>query len=182
LKRTLWISALALTVWVIFLPSLYALGWHLRYGNALTYKGKLVPIPGNWIAEAQPQGLTLTRAPATLFGYLGHDWILRWISIYKMPPLKNRPVREVEESFEKGFWTYTPGTTVDAVISGPIRLGVPPNDAFCMKATPTHHPGPISISCLVQNATWHANYMGGEQYVSQFYKMMLGIRDTTPGK
>ena len=174
-KPALWVLGSLLALILIFSPSLYTFGWHLRYGSMLAYKGKRVPVPANWIADAEPQGLTLTKLPSTLFFLFGFDWLRRWISISKFAPLRTQTLQEAEESFEKAFYTYPPAPP-DAVLSGPIRMGTPPNDVFCMKATFARGAGPVILQCMLQQGTWNAHFVGEEKDVGTFYAVVCGLK------
>ncbi|SRR5712691_12031836 len=174
-KRAFWILSLLLGLLMIFSPSLYVFGWHLRYGNVLVYKDKRVPVPQGWIADAKPQGLTMTKLPSTLFTFIPFDWVARSISISKGVPLRNQTIQEAQESFEKAFWTYPPAPA-DAVISGPIRMGMPANDVSCMKATSAHQRWPVLVGCMLQQGTWHAHFVGEEKDVETFYVVVRGLK------
>lgn len=170
-KRAFWILGFFLGLLVIFSPPLYAFGWHLRHGNVLIYKDKHVLVPPGWIADAEPQGLTMRRLPSTLCTFFQLGWLARWISISKGAPLRNRTVQEAEESFEKAFWTY-PLAPAHAAVSGPIRMGVPPNDVFCMKATSSDGVRPVFVDCMLQQGTWSAHLVGEEKDVEAFYEVL----------
>lgn len=160
---------------VIFSPTLYALGWHLRYGGVLTYKDKHVKIPAGWIANAQPQGLDMTKVPRTIFTLLSITWIARGIHLHRSAPLKDQTAQQVEESFQKGFLTYPPGPA-NAILSGPIQMGAPPNDVFCTKATSTEQMWPVSENCLLQQGVWIAFFNGDEKDVGTFYAVLRSVQ------
>lgn len=46
---------------VIFLPELVGWAWHMVYGDAASYRGWTVPVPGGWFATRQGESLTLAR-------------------------------------------------------------------------------------------------------------------------
>lgn len=170
----LWILGFGLAFLLIFTPYLYQTGWRLRHGNAIAYQEKHVPVPRGWIASAKPRELTITKMPLTFFAFFRLGWMAQRISIRKVSR-GSRPVPETGESFEKSFWTYPPTPANSAVISGPLKIGTPPNDIFCMTATPANNDAPVVVECLLQQGTWEASFLGARQNVERFFEILRGI-------
>lgn len=171
----LWILGFGLAFLAIFTPHIYETGWHLRHGNAIPYKEKHVPVSRGWVASAKPQELTITKMPLTLFTILRLEWMTERISIRKGSPLGSQTVAEADESFEKSFWTYPPTPASSAIISGPIKIGTPPNDIFCMTATEANNAAPMVVKCLLQQGSWEASFVGAKQDVERFYEILRGV-------
>jgi hypothetical protein len=171
-KRVFW-AVLALVL--ILSPSLYTLGWHLRHGSVLAYKDKHVTIPLGWIADAEPQGLDITQLPTTIFTILSSRWIFGGMHLYKGGPIRNQTLQQAEESFEKGVQTYFP-VSAHAVISGPIQMGTPPNDIFCMQITAADQDLPVSLHCMLQEGVWGAQFVGNERDVEIFYALLRSLQ------
>jgi hypothetical protein len=171
-KRVFWA---VLVLVVILSPSLYTLGWHLRHGSVVAYKDKHVTIPLGWIADAKPQGLDITQLPITIFTIHSTKSIFGGIDVYRSGPIRDQTLHETQESFEKGVQTYFP-VSPHAVISGPIQMGTPPNDIFCMKITDAGQDFPVSLHCILQEAVWSAHFVGNERDVETFYAVLRSLQ------
>jgi hypothetical protein len=175
-RRARFVFGSGLAFLIIFSPWLYSFGWHLRHGELLEYRGQNFVVPNRWIADPKPQGrqgLTLRKWPVTVFDFLRFRWLTGSVSITPGLPLKNRTASEVEESFEKGFWTYPPGPP-DGAVSGPVRRGAPPNDLFCMRYTPSGGAYPIVVECLWKQGSWNINVIADDSDVDTI-STILGV-------
>jgi hypothetical protein len=173
LKRIFWSLGVGLALLIFYSPQLYSLGWHVRNGSLLAYQDQNIPVPISWIAKSRPERLTLKRLPLTIFGLLHFEWMTRGISIRKNI-VQYRTPSESEESFEKSFWTYPPGPD-NSVVSGPIRLGVPPHDSFCMRSTPPDKEAPLIVECLWKQGTWSGDAIGDQRAVDTLFSILRRI-------
>jgi hypothetical protein len=151
---------------LLFAPTLVSVSWHVRYGNAVVYRGKMIPVPARWVVyENQPQGLELYRMPVTIFG----SKLLPTSSSFSQEGPLKIPVEEAYQSFQSGFWTYMAN---GGSVTGPIRLGKQENEAICMISKPKDPKSYSLIECELFQGSWYASFLGEEKDMDSFLQIV----------
>ena len=123
MKRTLLPAAALLLVLGIFSPALIPVLWHLRHGNVVAYKGKLVPVPRNWYPRVESQRLEICTASAysVFFGRACPGLVLPGDHSWPKTRFCRRElsvIRDALSSVQGQLWQRRIG----AVSNGPRRL------------------------------------------------------------
>jgi len=117
----------------------------------------------------------MTKLPLTVLTMLPFTWMVRNIHVYKSAPIRGQTLQEAQTSFEKGFWTHPPVSS-NGVISGPIQMGKPPHEIFCMKATSAGRVMPVSTYCMLEQGEWDAIFTGEENDLETFFAVLRALR------
>ena len=165
------LAALALIgVLLTFAPVLVTLFWHLRHGSALQYRGRTIRVPRRWIARAEPQGLTLSKLPLTVFSL---DRFSGAIDLSLLAGRRSVTLDEVYLSWERALRTLA--AEMDEDVTGPVRTGTGPVETICMKFSSTHLKAAARASCLLFQGTWSAEFIGDEEDIDTFFQVVRSI-------
>jgi hypothetical protein len=163
------VASLAALLLLIVAPGLVTLAWHLRHGNTIVCRGKAIFVPPRWIAHIDDgNDATLTKLPlvVTLKPVAS---VLSWISVGQSSPTRGETVEVQHKTFESLFWNLH--SDLGEVVSGPIRIGSGPQEAFCMESAT---PGTTrsSASCTIQGGKWRAEFIGDKKDIEEFYTII----------
>jgi hypothetical protein len=56
-------------------------------------------------------------------------------------------------------------------VSGPVRIGTGPQEAFCMQATPSGTTRSYA-SCAIQGGKWTADFIGDKNDIEAFFTII----------
>ncbi len=163
------IVGIFLILLLLFAPTLVSVYWHVRYGNAVVYRGKKIPILARWVVyENQPQGLELHRMPVTII----HLKLFPTSSSFSQDVPPKIPVEEAYQSFQSAFWTYM----ANGVVSGPIRFGKQEDESICMISKPKDPKSYSLVQCELFQGSWNAMFLGEEKDIDSFLQIVRETR------
>lgn len=167
LKRPLLAFWVLVIVALCFAPGLYTVAWHLRHGNTIRYRGKWIPVPARWIADAEPQGAMLDEVPISLFTRRVPDTIMMGPSFPKGSDSgKNRKI------WEKVFLLARPNAAVPA----PHKIETPQGKIFCLQFLGKTASETSDVSCLMFQNTWVVEFIGNKNDLDQFASVIRSMR------
>ncbi len=172
IARVLKVGILLALLLLIIAPTLVTLAWHLRHGNTIECRGKKILVPPRWTAHIGDRNdAMLTKLPLVISLKTGVD-DLSWISVGQSLPTRGENIELYYKTFESLFWNLHSG--LGEAISGPVRMGSGPLEAFCMEgATPATTRA--SVSCAILGGKWTADFMGDKKDLSEFYTIIRGV-------
>jgi len=154
----------------LFAPTLVSVFWHIRYGNAVIYRGKKIPVPARWVVyENQPQGLELYRMPVTSLSLK----LLPTSSSFSRAAPPKIPLEESYQTFQSAFWTYMAN---GGVVSGPIRFGEQRDESICMISKTKDRRSYSIVQCELFQGSWYAMFLGEERDIDSFLHIVQEAR------
>jgi hypothetical protein len=164
------IIAILLILLFLFAPTLVSVFWHVRYGNAVVYRGKKIPVPARWVVyENQPQGLELYRLPVTSLTLK----LLPTSSSFSRSAPPKIPLEEAYQTFQSAFWTYMAN---GGAVSGPIRFGEQDDESICMISKPKDRRSYSVVQCELFQGSWYAMFLGEEKDIDSFLQIVREAR------
>ena len=154
-------------VFLVISPTLFTFGWHLFHGNTIETRGKKVYVPITWIAETNSaMDVQMTKLPLTLLHGFKFDGMIS-VGQNFWPPREK--MDEIYNSWEAIYWNLA---DAGAVVSGPVRSGSGADEAFCMESSYPKAPKLASVSCLVLQAKWRADFRGQRTDLKSFFEVI----------
>jgi hypothetical protein len=154
---------------MIMAPTLVTLAWHLRHGNTIESRGKAIFVPLRWIAYiGDSNDARLTKLPLVL-PLKPMAIVESTISVGQWLPARGEINELHYKTFENLFWNLHSG--FGEAISGPVRMGSGPLEAFCMEGL-TPGTSRASVSCVILGGKWTADFMGDKKDVEEFYSII----------
>jgi hypothetical protein len=173
LARVLKVGILLALLLMITTPALVTLAWHLRNGNTIESRGKAIFVPLRWTAYiGDSNDAVLTKLPLVLSLKPGAT-VPTVISIGQLLPdllpARGENIERYYKTFESFFWNLHSG--FGEAISGPVRMGSGPLEAFCMEGA---IPGTtrVEVSCAILGGKWKADFMGDKKDMEEFYTII----------
>ncbi len=172
IARVLKVGIIVALLLMIIAPTLVTLGWHLRHGNTIECRGKAIFVPLRWTAYiGDSNDAMLTKLPLVLSLKPGAS-VLSWISVGQWLPTQGENIELDYKTFESLFWNLH--SEFGEAISGPVRMGSGPLEAFCMEgATPGTNRA--SVSCAILGGKWTADFMGDKKDLNEFYTIIRRV-------
>jgi hypothetical protein len=169
IARVLKVASLVALLLLIVAPGLVTLAWQLRHGNTIDCRGKAIFVPARWIAEiGDNDDARLTKLPLVVSLKPGAG-DLSMISVGRSLSPHGEDVEVQYKTFESLFWNLH--SDLGEAISGPIRIGSGPQEAFCMEgATPGTTRS--SASCAIEGGKWTAEFIGDKKDMQEFYAIV----------
>ena len=169
IARVLKVAILIALLLMIAAPTLVTLAWHLRHGSTIECRGKAIYVPPRWIAHiGDANDAMLTKLPFVLSLKPGGS-VLSMISVGQALPTHGENVEVQYKSFEALFWNLH--SDLGDAVSGPVRIGTGPQEAFCMQATPSGTTRSYA-SCAIQGGKWTADYIGDKNDIEAFFTII----------
>jgi hypothetical protein len=170
LARVLKVGIIVALLLMIIAPTLVTLAWHLRYGNTIESRGKPIFVPLRWIAYIDDSNdAMLTKLPLVVW-LQPRGTVPSTISVGQwLLPTRGENVEHRYQTFESLFWNLH--SEFGEAISGPIRMGSGPLEAFCMEGV-TPGTTRASVSCAILGGKWTADFMGDKKDVEEFYTII----------
>jgi hypothetical protein len=165
--RLAWLAIFMTCLMLCFAPGLFTLGWHLSHGNAIRTRGKTIPVPMGWIGETTDSlDVSLTKLPMTISHGSRLDGTI-WVSRLVVPDERS------DDSWKATYWSLSlPGS----VVSGPTKVGSGVKEAICMQSSFPSRPDQVSMSCLIEQRTWTADFWGAKKDAQTFFRIIQQIR------
>lgn len=169
-KHVILFSTAVLLSFMVASPTIYAISWHLRHGNVISFRGAEVRVPFGWIAEeGEVRSLNFIKFPALIVG-LNHT--TSGFELGKLPDTASRDQEEIYKSWVTMNWaSWNP---IGGVVQGPLTFGTGEKEVVCM----TTFSGPAGsggmASCLLFHRTWMAQFVGSKRDLDTFFGVARG--------
>jgi hypothetical protein len=158
---------------VIFSPPVMPLYWHLRYGEAMEFQGRRVPVPRHWYPKREFRSLDLVKPPLTVFSLVNPPPVWSFIG-----PLGGAPPVNVDEAY-RSFETYYQENAVrtEQIMSEPMRIGNGEYQSVCIKRSPERSRERSAVSCELFAGTWMGEFVGPTDEVENFLQVIRGMAE-----
>jgi hypothetical protein len=151
-------------------PALYALIWHMRHGNIISFRGAEVGVPFGWVAEpGEARRLNFTKFPVFIFGLKDTT---SGFALGELPDARSRDPEELYKSWVTVNWTLWNST--EGVVNGPFAFGTGDKEVTCMSSFPNTASSDGMASCLLFRRTWMAQFIGSGKDVDTFFGVVRG--------
>jgi len=159
---------LPIVVVIVFWPTIYAFGWHLRYGAESSFKGKVVPIPLGWtVLSADESKLTLIRQPRSIFSRGPYEFITFQTTVARTSS------SEAFSNWQRSmaFLYKVP----EYEVIGPERVD-DSAQSFCITIFSARWKRAGQMSCWLENGAWQAEFLGKRADMAQFRTLIRAFR------
>jgi len=151
-------------------PALYALIWHMRHGNIISFRGAEVRVPFGWVAKpGEVRMLDFTKFPILIFGLRGTT---SGFGLGELPDARSRDPEEMYKSWVTVNWTLWNST--EGIVKGPFTFGTGDKEVVCMSSFPNTASSYGMASCLLFHRTWMAQFIGNGKDVDTFFGVVRG--------
>jgi len=176
-KRACWIILLIVLLILTFGPFWFGVGWNFMKGSKVSYRGKTIPVPFGWIATPRDWSASNDISFSKLPRNLWLSWLSPDKSLMTFEPIPQLSQTEPTRGYEN--WKKTTlqehGPTTNKII-GPVQVGSPDKQAFCITILSADTENRGQISCLLFQATWRAIYVGDMKEKDRFLSVISGIK------
>jgi len=181
MTRRPWFLAALCVPWIVlavyYAPLLVSLGWHVRHGMSVDYRGLRVRVPLGWIADlsltkddfpANPQGITLEKQPKSLaFEVAGPE--MMYFNVL-LPDADHSPDQQAEQ-WKDLFRQSHSATQFEIASLNSLAPGME-----CLEATPFGNKSAGALTCVSVTDGWVAQYAGAQEHVPLFLEIAAGLK------
>jgi hypothetical protein len=160
---------------LLFAPGICTALWHVRHGNHIAFKGKIIHVPTRWIVMEDvfngpaAKELEFVKPPLLIFSR-------RQGSISIIPPMISGGASGEDRSktWQSLYWTYLSGTR--DTVSGPIQIEQGSQHATCMLSVNNAAPNQTSAACLFLGDNWIAEFFGDSKDLETFFDVVKSVK------
>jgi hypothetical protein len=172
--KALYVGVPLLIVLIFFSPGVWTLSWHLRHGNSIQARDRIVFVPLRWTAEIDStNGASMTKLPLAIPLIPAMRSSESVIGIDQEFVPRGETLADEYKTWESLNWNGY--SDAGQAISGPIRMGSGAQETFCMVGT---KPGTnVSDSqCLILGGKWNAMFMGDKKDLEDFFTIIQKVK------
>jgi hypothetical protein len=165
-KKQKIVVAAILLVLAVFLPELVSAGWHLIYGDSVTFRTWKVEVPFEWYAVRRGEGISVERM-------IRIPWLRGPVAIFL-------PVHFTKQfNFQYDLYAEEQQKTLSGrgyQLEGQRDLKIAGEDARCWTFGLRSHEKEVWIACIAPKDLTSVDFIGSRTYSPGFFSLLQKIQ------